>query len=187
MARTMQFKIYRYDPDKDNAPYMQGLHLVKPGKRNLVIAPAAFHRDGNFVLVRPVKRPVVQSGESFDNVERMLTAFAEIKFDGGHCGPVSRSPALDENRPDHARSEKRHRGRLNQLARGDSHRHRARWTLMDSQHMHNRYKTMSTPDCIFFGCGPRMEALILIRRRPAAIWLRALRDAPAGRRFPRAL
>ena len=25
MARTMQFKIYRYDPDKDNAPYMQDI------------------------------------------------------------------------------------------------------------------------------------------------------------------
>jgi succinate dehydrogenase / fumarate reductase iron-sulfur subunit len=27
MARTMQFKIYRYDPDKDNAPYMQDISV----------------------------------------------------------------------------------------------------------------------------------------------------------------
>jgi succinate dehydrogenase / fumarate reductase iron-sulfur subunit len=24
---TMQFKIYRYDPDKDNAPYMQDISV----------------------------------------------------------------------------------------------------------------------------------------------------------------
>ena len=27
-TRTMQFKIYRYDPDKDNAPYMQGVSVA---------------------------------------------------------------------------------------------------------------------------------------------------------------
>lgn len=26
-TRTMQFKIYRYDPDKDNAPYMQDIAI----------------------------------------------------------------------------------------------------------------------------------------------------------------
>ena len=26
-TRTMQFKIYRYDPDKDNAPYMQDVSV----------------------------------------------------------------------------------------------------------------------------------------------------------------
>ena len=26
-TRTMQFKIYRYDPDKDNAPYMRDVSV----------------------------------------------------------------------------------------------------------------------------------------------------------------
>jgi len=39
MTRTLKFKIYRYDPDKDDAPYMQDISVeLEPTDRKLLDA-----------------------------------------------------------------------------------------------------------------------------------------------------
>src|SRR5215471_8920855 len=48
---------------------MQRLDIVHPGEGHLIIGPAAGYQDGDFVVARPVERPVVKCGEPLDHIE----------------------------------------------------------------------------------------------------------------------
>ena len=54
MPRTVKFQIYRYDPDKDDAPYMQDISVeLEPTDRKLLDALDADWDE----LVNPGHRP----------------------------------------------------------------------------------------------------------------------------------
>jgi hypothetical protein len=59
---------------------MQRLDLVHPGERDMVVGPAAAHRDGDFIVTGAVERPLVHRGEPLDHVDRVVCALV-VEFE----------------------------------------------------------------------------------------------------------
>jgi hypothetical protein len=53
---TMQFKIYRYDPDKDNAPYMQDISVEVDFAHRPQVArhPHPAESEGRYPVLSPL-------------------------------------------------------------------------------------------------------------------------------------
>ena len=55
----------------ERAGEMQRLDVVHPGERDVIVGPAAAHRDRDLVVAGAVERPVVHRGEPLDHVDRI--------------------------------------------------------------------------------------------------------------------
>src|SRR5690606_17803775 len=55
----------------ESAGDVQGLEILHPGKRNLIVGPGAGNRDRDLVVAVPLEAPVVGAGNMLDNVHRV--------------------------------------------------------------------------------------------------------------------
>ena len=63
---------------------MKQFHLGNPGEGEVVIGPGAGNEDGNLVVLGPVEGPLVVSGQSFHDVDRVFGAILGDSLDQGH-------------------------------------------------------------------------------------------------------
>src|SRR5215217_6241857 len=56
----------------EGAGHMHGLHVLDPREGDVVIRPAACHRNGHLVRFGPIEDPVPQGIETLKHIERML-------------------------------------------------------------------------------------------------------------------
>ncbi|CAH1663875.1 hypothetical protein CHELA40_15479 [Chelatococcus asaccharovorans] len=65
---------------------MDGFHVLDPGEGDVIVGPAAGHRDRHLVVLGAIEGPVVIRRKPFDNVEGMLRAI-NFKLDVRHAEP----------------------------------------------------------------------------------------------------
>src|SRR3984893_10421540 len=67
---------------------MQGFHIRQPGEGDVVIGELARDQDRNLIRLGPVKGPLVDGGQSLDDVDGMLATLASagVGVDEGHQG-----------------------------------------------------------------------------------------------------
>src|ERR1043166_4267219 len=70
----------------EGAGEMQRLDVVHPGEGDLIVGPAALHRDRDLVVAVAVERPVMQRRKALDHVDRIVLAF-RVMLDQRHARP----------------------------------------------------------------------------------------------------
>ena len=94
-TRTMQFSIYRYDPDKDDAPYMQDISIeVNPEIDRKLTA------DGTFYFVAPAEYANILVKGDVD----FVTTANNHRHDFAEAGIEDTEAALDAVKMAHAGS-----------------------------------------------------------------------------------